>query len=257
MNFTILYINNTLAKLFLKSAVLIIFCFSCEIVCSSYESRLNHISNNHALSMYQLMKDVDEVFNAAGVTYWAIAGTLLGAFRNNGIIPWDDDLDIAISDFDTTKLKNLKAIFEQLQYSLEQKGQRPVWVIKNKVSNVHLDIVISYNYQNKILYSCPLLQKIMPHRDGFPLYIAEDELFPLKRYAFGALTILGPLNPIPYLQTAYGKNCLTHGAPHSYPPTTNHEFLLSDNDKQPAKPFGPLQDRTSQFIGKIRPLLNS
>ena len=43
------------------------------------------------------MRDVHEVFLANSVQYWIIGGTLLGAIRHKGIIPWDDDLDIGMT----------------------------------------------------------------------------------------------------------------------------------------------------------------
>jgi phosphorylcholine metabolism protein LicD len=39
------------------------------------------------------MKDVHEVLVISNIEYWVIAGTLLGAVRHKGLIPWDDDLD--------------------------------------------------------------------------------------------------------------------------------------------------------------------
>jgi hypothetical protein len=127
----------------------------------------------------------------------------------------------------------------KLQYSLKQKGNRPVWLVS--ADGIHMDIVAFSKVDNRIFYTCPYLQKILPKREGMPLYIDTDEFFPLKKYPFGSLRVPGPSNPLPYLFTAYGKNCLTHGAPHSYPPSIEHEFLL--NDTKPAEPFGPLLDR--------------
>lgn len=40
-----------------------------------------------------LLKHFNEVCEAAGITYYASAGTCLGAIRHKGFIPWDDDID--------------------------------------------------------------------------------------------------------------------------------------------------------------------
>lgn len=38
----------------------------------------------------------DEICKRHDLTYWADCGTLLGAFRHHGFIPWDDDLDLGM-----------------------------------------------------------------------------------------------------------------------------------------------------------------
>lgn len=44
----------------------------------------------------EVLEDVDKVCRRHRITYYADAGTLLGAVRHQGFIPWDDDLDICM-----------------------------------------------------------------------------------------------------------------------------------------------------------------
>lgn len=43
-----------------------------------------------------VLKAIDATCKAHGLTYYLIAGTMLGAVRHRGFIPWDDDADVAL-----------------------------------------------------------------------------------------------------------------------------------------------------------------
>lgn len=44
----------------------------------------------------KMLHHIISIFEEHDVRYYLIAGTLLGAVRHNGFIPWDDDLDVGI-----------------------------------------------------------------------------------------------------------------------------------------------------------------
>jgi hypothetical protein len=45
---------------------------------------------------YEVMLFFDNVCKKHGIEYWMDYGTLLGAYRHEGLIPWDDDLDVGM-----------------------------------------------------------------------------------------------------------------------------------------------------------------
>lgn len=68
------------------------------------------------LRMLHILIEVDKICRKHNITYWIHAGTLLGAVRHRGFIPWDDDLDISIHKKDVKKLK--KSLTEELPNDL-------------------------------------------------------------------------------------------------------------------------------------------
>lgn len=51
-------------------------------------------------TLIQMAKEAHKIFEKHKIKYFITFGTLLGAVRHEGFIPWDDDFDIFIFDED-------------------------------------------------------------------------------------------------------------------------------------------------------------
>ena len=58
-------------------------------------------------NLLTMMKWFDSVCRSNGLRYYALGGTMIGAVRHEGFIPWDDDIDVGMPRKDYERLKNI------------------------------------------------------------------------------------------------------------------------------------------------------
>ena len=65
------------------------------------------ILRRQQMKMLDILLHVDRVCKEHNINYWLSSGTLLGAVRHGGFIPWDDDLDIEMLREDFLRFKSV------------------------------------------------------------------------------------------------------------------------------------------------------
>lgn len=111
------------------------------------------------LAMLEILKCVDEICCKHNIPYWLSSGTLLGAIRHGGFIPWDDDIDIEILYSD--KERFIKACLSDLPKDkvLQHNGSDKSYfldILKVRDLNTYIDEscnIGSRKYKTKYSYN--------------------------------------------------------------------------------------------------------
>lgn len=136
------------------------------------------------LHNYELeaLKAFVQLCDRHGLTYFVIGGTLLGAVRHHGFIPWDDDVDVAMPRKDYDRLlklaKELPAPFVLEDYHFT-KGFRSYFA---KIRNDSIEITEALT-DNKADKRVGYLIDILPI-DGTP------DILPLRRLYYAKVLFL-------------------------------------------------------------------
>ncbi len=95
----------------------------------SYNENDNSELRKLQLAELENMKIFSEICDKHGFRYFLIGGTMLGAIRHKGFIPWDDDIDVGMPRTDYEKLikivkKELPEGFDFLNYKQNTEYKR-------------------------------------------------------------------------------------------------------------------------------------
>ena len=118
-----------------------------------------------------ILKHFSYICENENLRFFLAYGTLLGACRNNGFIPWDDDIDIWMPRKDYTKFLHLYSRYKKKEYFLQTAETDPGF-IKPEMAR----ICVNETYKSSNVYD--KVKDIEFHRG---IYF---DIFPLD-YGFG------------------------------------------------------------------------
>ena len=157
------------------------------------------------LVMLRLLAIFDDICGRLGLRYWLDAGTLLGAARHGGFIPWDDDVDVMMPVEDYRVF--LEAAGGELPYDV---------FLQTKTTDPEHDISWAklrdrYSYMDDPGGPYPYCQGIPI--DIFPAYLQTERQFRLRSF-FGVIAPFGnaPDKPSGRYSLAHNAFCLANGA---------------------------------------------
>lgn len=180
-----------------------------------------YLMKDHILDdFYDLVKYSDYLFTKHNIPYTVAYGSLLGAVRHGGIMPWDDDADMFIhvpnAKYDETILA-LKDEIERDGYKLRRSYNADYFhVCKSNASN-HFPYIDWYQYYQT--YS-------------------EDQLYPIKRLPFEDFDVCVPQKHIACIDVIFnksGKNDPLNNIVHAYPLSRYYSLWIVQILKR--KPF--------------------
>lgn len=120
--------------------------------------------------LLSMMVDFHDFCTKMGIAYTIIGGTLLGAIREKGFIPWDDDIDILM---DRANFELLRSELHKMpQYSMEE----PLWV---------------YKFVDKDVYHQQGINKTIPVLDIFIADRVQSGIFKKKIKVLGLKLLQG------------------------------------------------------------------
>src|SRR3989338_8924354 len=171
------------------------------------------VSIEYQRSLYGLTGDVSLVLSEFDVVHWLHYWSLLGALRYGALLPWDDDVDLAILSptFEQTSAESLKIRLAAFNISFEHSlwGGFLVFRGEGQLAAGWIDAMLyrpQYGYwMNRFGIESYLAWLNYRHWHRFPRSLIEGAS-PLPRVRFGPLSMPVPREPFKMLPYLFPEN---------------------------------------------------
>lgn len=195
----------------------------------------------------EALRAILHLFNRYHILYWADCGTCLGAYRYRGVIPWDDDIDLAILLPDHENVKLALSELDSRKYQVQDWSNRGhphtylrvyIKATKSLIDIYHFYIdeknrTLSYILSNESSAFLPTTWKLRESRYTIPTPFSM--VFPLARTPFEDMEISIPRQTKEYLQLRYGEDLspvkLFNSHTQKYEKNFDHPYWKQENPR--------------------------
>lgn len=153
---------------------------------------------------YYALLVFDQICTENNIPYWLEGGSLLGALRHGGVIPWDCDADVDIFAQDVPKLFTLAHTFEKYGIQLIVSNENARLVLTEGNTTIYVDIFIMDYEDGKCQLKGPDARRNWSSWLFYP-----EELQSFSRIPFGPLELTIPTLGKEVLFRHYGNDALT------------------------------------------------
>jgi lipopolysaccharide cholinephosphotransferase len=157
---------------------------------------------------YALFNQVTTRLDDHGVLYWAASGTLLGAVRHGDVIPWDDDIDLAVVYNQENMIKVNAALdaLRALGYPCGNTESGIKILDKDTLAFPWLDLLMVELGPDNRYRQCGDNAKVMWPQVNYN----EEYILPLRKLRFGPHSVSAPNQSEKILDEEFGNNWRTH-----------------------------------------------
>jgi LicD family len=171
------------------------------------------------------------LFTQEGIAHWLTIGSLLGAYRHAGFVPWDDDIDLQVPLAHRERIEALRPQMARDGFRLLRAAGGYKLAAGNRWRYPFVDVIMVAERAGKMALAYPLDRAGRPTwrkaaqwpRECFPV----EKIFPLDAIAFEGLRLPVPRAGRALVDELFGRDGMTTVRHRRWARWHNHLFMMT------------------------------
>lgn len=179
-------------------------------------SRITYGFGEYRETAIDLLRETINILNENRIMYCLISGTLLGQVRHNDFIPWDDDIDLLVSDEIFDILPDIREKYSYLHFICADYMTFVKVSFKERGHRVRSQKGLKFDHcKDELVHNrWPFADLYVYSQEGESLKFFhklwdKDKFFPLRNVSFLGMDACVPADPDYFLSINFGPKYMT------------------------------------------------